>query len=522
MSRESELLSDQAHFDRAAQRRDERISDAASGISAGADREAMRRLRDHLEELRRLMGNAADAVAFGRADSDGVRLYIGRHLIRDGYGEPLVISWQAPAAAKFYRATPADPMGVTRKRTYDCDGNIIKDFADVLFGLGLEPQRFDEFLQRVLSRGRTGSMRDIVATIQAAQYDVIQAPIDQVLVIEGGPGTGKTAIALHRVSWMLAQADTRLSPQDVLVVGPSATFTRYIRNVLPVLGDSEVPVRHIGQLAPEVTHVGRAEEDRTAALKGDARMAGVLVRALESRVGTPEPVERLPGDVGFTSVPGVDIAAIITDCRERPLSYNERRAMFRERLGGLVAQRGRVRAQALANLVDRLWPPQSAAAFLHGLLGSRRRLEAAGVPELSAEEMMLLFRQGNARVAEEVWSAGDLHLLDELQHLIDGDTPTYRHIVVDEVQDLSPMQLRSVARRSATGALTVVGDIAQSTGWWARDDWADVTRHLPAKLPVTVDRLRYGYRVPRPAYEFAARLLPVAAPTTVAAAMVSA
>jgi hypothetical protein len=208
----------------------------------------------------------------------------------------LVVSWKADAAAPFYSATHADPLGVTRKRTYECQGNTIIDFADVVFGQ--QPERADEFLERVLAQGRTGSMRDIVATIQAAQYDIIRAPLDQVLVIAGGPGTGKTVIALHRVSWLLSREEARLRPGDVLVVGPNTTFTRYIRNVLPDLGDSDVPIRDIAQLAPEVTGVGRVEAPEVAALKGDARMAGMLARSLEARIGEPEPVERLPQSPG--------------------------------------------------------------------------------------------------------------------------------------------------------------------------------------------------------------------------------
>ncbi len=404
-------------------------------------------------------------------------------------------------------------MGVSRKRSFQCTDNKIIDLADVLFGI--EPEKVDEFLHRVLSRARTGTMQDIVATIQAAQYDVIRAPFDQVTVIEGGPGTGKTAIALHRVSWMLAREGMRLRAGDLLIVGPSPTFTRYIRDVLPSLGDSDVPIRDIDQLTPDVPNKGRQERTHVAALKGDARMAVVLARSLEARVGAPQPVERLRWDGRFVSIPGADITVLIDECRTLSLPYHDRRTHFSTRLAELVAQRnGRpVGASALANLLDRLWPPQSPAAFLRELLGSRRRLAAAADGTLTSEEVSLLYRQGAARVNDEVWSTSDLYLLDELHHLVTGDTATYRHIVVDEAQDLSPMQLRSVARRSATGSITVAGDIAQSTGLWARDEWGDLTQHLPAKLPVVIENLRYGYRVPRPAYELAAQLLPAAAPT---------
>src|SRR6266545_2068019 len=162
----------------------------------------------------------------------------------------------------------------------------------------------------------------------------------------------------------------------------------------------------------------------------------------------------------------------------------------------------------------------SAPAFLRGLLGSKARLAAAAAGELTAAEAALLHRRGADRLSREVWSAADLPLLDEAEDLLNGPPQRFRHIVVDEAQDLSPMQLRAVARRSVTGSLTVVGDLAQSTGAWARDSWDDVLRYLPARQPSTITALRYGYRVPRRVYDFAAAVLPVAAPGVAPATVV--
>jgi len=490
---------------------------------AGAARSLFRWARRRTEAI----GPPEEAVAWGRADdgSGEPPLYIGRQIITDEVRNVLVVNWQAPAAAAFYRASPADPHGLVRKRTFECDGNVIVDFQDVLFERLvteladlIDPQLLGE-----LARARDGAMRDIAATIHAAQYELIRAPLDQVLVIEGGPGTGKTAVALHRVSWLLFNHRDRLGPTDVLVVGPHPAFTRYIHRVLPDLGDTSVDQVDIGLLAPPVRR-GRVEPPEVRRVKGDARMADLLARALDARVGVPEPAERLLIDGRFVTLSAADVDAELATVRSAALPYAQRRQLLRERLLQLVRDRGasleRERFGPVDSLVERLWPQLTAAAFVRDLLGSRARLTAAAGHEFTAGEAARLHRRGADRLSNEVWSAADLPLLDEAEHLINGPPRQYGHIVVDEAQDLSPMQLRSVARRSSTGSLTVVGDLAQSTGPWARDSWDEVTRHLPAVLPHTLSSLRFGYRVPRQVYEFAARLLAVAAPGVLPAQVV--
>jgi DNA helicase IV len=508
-----ELAQEQAYFDAAARHRERKLATLADVARAGVHDASAAHLKRYAKVAAEAIGKADTAVAFGRIDDEaGESLYIGRHLLRDDDYEVLVVNWHAPAAAPYYEANRADPRGLRRKRTFECEGNAIRDYTDVLYAE--LAATVDEHLLRELARDRTGAMRDIVATIQAAQYDIIRAPIDRVLVIEGGPGTGKTAVALHRVSWLLFHHRDHLQANDVLVIGPHPTFIRYISEVLPDLGDAEVDLRDIGRLAPAVPR-GRPEPPEVERLKGEARMAGLLSRALEARVGTPEPAERLLLHGRFVTLPGVEVADVLATCQVAGLPYADRRQLLRARLVQLLRERtgtDPAGEDALTNLVERLWPLQSAPAFLRDLFGSRRRLRAAAGDDFETAELELLYRRGGDRVSEEVWAATDLPLLDELEHLIDGGARRYAHVVVDEAQDLSPMQLRSVARRSATGSLTVVGDLAQSTGPWARDDWQEVTRHLPSTHPVTLAPLRYGYRVPRQAYELAVRLLPVAAP----------
>jgi DNA helicase IV len=509
-ARATEIAEEQRYFDVAEEYWRRWLAERATLAESAADKAAARALKKLSKEQAATFDGSA-AVAVGRMDADdGETLYIGRQLIRDASNNVLVVSWQADAALPYHLASMAQPHGLTRKRTFRCEGNTILDFEDVTFGT--EPVEIDAALFAELARRRDGAMRDIVATIQAAQFDLIRAPFDQILVIEGGPGTGKTAIALHRVSWLLFH-NKGVRPTDVLVIGPSPAFMRYISQVLPALGDGDVPLMDIGQLGPEVAK-GRSEGSAVARLKGDARMAGLIARGLNARIGVPEAAERLQIGTRYVNLPGSDIKDVLEACRAEPGSYAERRRLFRQRLIDLVAYRLEAdpgNSASVENLVERLWPRLSATAFLRDLLGSRARLATAAAGELGTDDIALLFRRGAERLTQEVWSAADLPLLDEAEALLNGSQTRYAHVVVDEVQDLSPMQLRSIARRSRTGSLTVVGDLAQATGPWAADSWDQVVTHLPDRT-VTMTHLVYGYRVPEQVLEFASRLLPIAAP----------
>jgi DNA helicase IV len=514
----TEIAKEQEFFDLAEKHRERLRSAAEETPEAAAHPAAAKALRRDAQRRRESVGPPDEAVAIGRIDSESGEIhYIGKHLITDEAHEPLVISWKSPAAEPFYRASQADRMRLVRKRTFECTGNRIDDFAEVIYA-SLESGQAgpDADLLRELGRGRTGRLKEIVQTIQDAQFELIRAPLDQILVIEGGPGTGKTAIALHRVSWLLYHHRDRLRAEDILVVGPHPTFTRYISSVLPSLGEEDVSQMDIAQLAPQVRR-GRREVEQVSRLKGDLRMANLLARAIEARIGGPEPVERLQVDGRFITLPGVEIADAVAISQQAAGPYGQRRQVLRDRLVQLLANRGiTTTAGAMENLLGRLWPQLTAAAFLRDLFGSRERLLAAAGDEFSIPEIQLLRRRASDRLSEEVWTRDDLPLLDEAEYLINGAPRRYAHIVVDEVQDLSPMQLRSIARRSLTGSLTVVGDLAQSTGAWARDTWPEVLAHLPNALPHTVAHLRYGYRVPREVFDFTAPLLQVAAPDTIA------
>ncbi|WP_328423964.1 UvrD-helicase domain-containing protein [Micromonospora sp. NBC_00389] len=521
-----ELSREQKYFDAAWDHRERMRTTLGLAAGAAANSGAAARIRQDTQARLNRIGGSDEPVAFGRMDyEDGEVFYIGHHAIFDDHAELLVMNWQAPAAARYYEASHADPFGLRLKRNFECSSNTITSFSDTVFAqlaadvAELEAHEdVDDALLADLNSNRTGTMQDIVRTIQAAQFDLIRAPMDQLLVIQGGPGTGKTAVALHRVSWLLFNSQGRLSAQDVLIIGPSPTFTRYTRTVLPSLGDTSIEQRDINQLHPPVKR-GRREDPEVVRLKGDGRMAGLVRRALYARVGPPEGQHWVEAQIEGRPVPiaAEELKPLIARCRASAGTYSERRHLFRDLLTDLVSPRVRVNPQrlrtALDPVMDRLWPSFTAASFLRELYGSRDRLMGAAGDEFTAREVSLLHRRPADRLSEETWSDADLSVLDEAEHLINSVEARFTHIVVDEAQDLSPMQLRAIARRSANGSMTIVGDVAQSTGHWARDDWDELLDHLPADLPQVRQELRYGYRVPRQVFELAAQLLPLAAPT---------
>lgn len=535
MTEVDELDAEQSYFDRAQEAREQRrhaVGDVAAGMAHPRQGVAGRR---HADKVREMLGEPDDAVALGRLDlvDDEEPIYIGKHLIRDEAGDVLVVNWQAPVAKAFHKATVRDDLGARRKRVFECKKNKIIDFQDLVFRelrsqidqLGIDtPQPFDDALLKDLDRSRSGEMQDIVKTIQAAQYDLMEADLDQILVVQGGPGTGKTVVALHRVSWLLFNHQDVLGPEDVLVVGPSKTFVRYIKQVLPSLGDEQVDQRDLTELGPRVS-LRREEPSAVLRVKGDLKMRTVLDRALSDRVLTPsDDLEvRTPNRVMVLSKGGV--AQRIEELRGQP--YSTGRTQLREwAKRNLETKYGETPpAEALNQAIDRVWPQLSPPALLQDLLGSQDRLLRAAGEELTAREVNLLYRQSSSRLGDEAWSVGDVPLLDHLEAAMGGgEQRRYRHVVVDEAQDLTPMQLASLARRLTHPSMTLLGDIAQSTGAWTRDSWHELLIQLTALAPgeatSVVRELEFGYRVPKQVYELAARLLEVIAPEVAAPTVV--
>ena len=523
MASTDDIQREQEYFDTAAEARERMRSATDAAPSAAAHQGAATGIRKQADRYLAALGGPDDAVAVGRFDpEDDEPMYVGVHAIFSTDGDPLVINWQVPAAEPYFKATVADPLGLTRKRQFATDGNQILNFEDLLFDELADQIEVldgapvvDDALLGELDRSRTGEMHQIVQTIQAAQFDIIQHPLDRVLVVQGGPGTGKTVVALHRVSWLLYNFRAELTPQDVLILGPSRPFIRYIRGVLPSLGDQDVSQTEVTSLGPSVRR-GREESAEVTRLKGDARLADLLARAVRERVRVPVGnIEQQVGARRFV-VSGEEVQAEVE--RVRGSTYSDGRVQLRAWLVARATRDLRMSdeavRQSIEQLLERLWPQHTPQSFLQELYASRDRLLQAAGDDFTAREVQLLQRTSSRGLRDEVWSDADMTVLDELNTLIGTEAVrTYRLIVVDEAQDLSPMQLRAIRRRSSGGAMTLLGDIAQSTGPWARDGWDDLLEQLPADLPHIVEELRYGYRVPREVYAVGARVLPVAAPT---------
>ena len=480
-----------------------------------------------------VLGESARPLLFGRIDETaGPSWHIGRRHVEDDLGDPVVVDWRAPVSMPFYRARVEGALGLQRRRQVMVDRRRVVAVADDLFGqvpgeLSGTRLRGGDALLAELERARTGEMLDIVATIQAEQDEIIRAPLAQRLSVQGGPGTGKTAVGLHRAAFLLYNHPA-LARDGVLVLGPSRAFLRYIAQVLPSLGEEAVVQSTVSDLAPR--RAVRAQDAlEVRRLKGDPRMAALLAAALQHRrrPALEDVVVRARSARCVLQAEELnDLSASIT---ARPAPYKAGRLALRSRLIGLARQKlraaGRLEADepwfdrelpssdSFKDLLDHLWPSVSPAALVSELFTSAERLELAARGVLSESEWRSLLRAKGKGTGAQGWAADDLPLLDEAEFLINGRTRTYGHVVVDEAQDLSPMQFRMVARRAPTGSLTVLGDLAQATGAWSYDSWDEIGAHLPTAAPTRHDELTLGYRAPGQILELASKLLSVAAPT---------
>ena len=516
---------------------------------------------DLLHALRRRVAALTDGgrpLCFGRIDLDGGEVFhVGRRHVENAAGDPVVVEWRAPVAVPFYRASPRDPLGLTRRRQFMLDGRRIHSMADDLFGEGSTGEvprlRGGDALLAELERSRGAEMLDIVATIQAEQDEVIRAPLEGVLVVQGGPGSGKTAVGLHRAAFLLYDEET-LARQGVLVLGPNRLFLRYIAQVLPSLGEEAVVQTTVRDLAAGIRVV--ADDDPEAErVKGDVRMAAVLARALEVGRRPLEADLSVPVGLRRLLLPAAEANGQAADVAARRLPYETGRAVLRDGLQAAVvarhppagpeemerAERAIRGSPVVAAALDRLWPSVSPAALVRSLVTRKVALgraahdiltpaEQAAVrrapvptepleiraaqPVLPAWELRRPSRPAKPR-RREPWTAADIALLDEATALVTGETRAYGHVVVDEAQDLSPMQLRMVGRRATSGSVTVLGDLAQASGAWAPASWEEVIEHLPTPGGSRVVELRLGYRSPADVIALASRLLAVAAPGVV-------
>jgi DNA helicase IV len=493
--------------------------DAFSSESLGAARG---------RRLKALADDPAVPPFFGRIDRspdgerpDGESFHVGRRHIRDRAGDPLVIDWRAPMSRSFYRATPAEPMGVRRRRRFGFAAGTLTSYEDEQLVAGADVAAVESrILLEEIERPRVGPMRDIVATIQPDQDDLVRAGLDDSICVQGAPGTGKTAVGLHRAAYLLYTYPERLRRSGVLVVGPNRAFLRYIGEVLPALGEIGVTQTTVDDLLAPVA-VRSVDAPEVATLKGDARLAEVLRRAVLRQVR--KPVDGVVVIVGTRRyrIPPEWLRRYVDDLRRGDIPY----ATARERLRFHVAEDVRrqreaaggapsdaetaqvARSPAVREFVDAVWPAVDPAVLLYELLSDRAALAAAARGLLDEDEQELLLWPKAPRSARSArWSAPDAVLVDEIAGLL-ARPESYGHVVLDEAQDLSAMQCRGIARRCPLGSVTVLGDLAQGTTPWSASDWRVTLAHL-GKAGARVEPLTRGYRVPADVIAFANPLLP--------------
>jgi DNA helicase IV len=504
-------------------------------------RAALGRMRDRTLSLDAVGGNAvsdaylaatlyhrAESLAddpdtplfFGRIDTADESLHIGRRHVGDENGDPVVVDWRADVSRPFYRATRREPMGVRLRRRFGFVGGKITAYEDEHLTDRSERDRRSRILVREIERPRVGPMRDIVATIQPEQDDIVRAALADTVCVQGAPGTGKTAVGLHRAAYLLYAHRDRLARSGVLVVGPNRSFLSYIGAVLPALGELQVRQVTLDELVGQVRIRGHDSDD-VALLKGDARMAEVLRRAVWSNLRQPTEALLVPRGSRRWRVPAHAVADILSALQARGVRYGAGRSMFPQQLAHAVllqmeaagdapddrVQDAVARSRPVRAYADAIWPAVDPARTVLKVLTDRDALAAAADGVLDDREQRLLqWRVGPRGTATASWSLADAVLIDEVHDLMER-TPSVGHVVLDEAQDLSPMQLRAVGRRCTTGSATVLGDLAQGTTPWAISSWESCLSRL-GKPDGVVEVLDRGYRVPSSVLEFATRLLP--------------
>ncbi|MET9832865.1 AAA family ATPase [Streptomyces sp. NPDC006385] len=528
-----ELARERAHHDRCrtaltalVEGAQEHVVTGEDVSASGADAEVLGyRLRSRAKEMREL---PEGPLFFGRlefADTERQALHIGRLRINEHPADPpLVVDWRAPASRAFYQASVHDPQGVAVRRRFGWAPGSRGDSADLT---GLEDEHLDrgesrasEIVAREIERPRVGPMRDIAATIQPEQDDLVRGDLGVSVCVQGAPGTGKTAVGLHRAAYLLYTHPQRIQRGGLLILGPHRTFLTYISQVLPALG--ETGVRQC-TLRDEIARhpVAGTDDERAAGLKHDVRMAQVLRRALYAGVGAEGADAVVVPDGSYRwRVPEDELLRIVEGVRgeEPPYAVGRERVRTRvvrhiqaqaERRAGPRSNawvRRISRARAVGAYVDAVWPRVRPEEVVTQLLSDPALLEQSARGLLDADEQKALLWAKPPRSWKSArWSAADLVLLDEVAGLIEHPQG-YGHVVVDEAQDLSPMECRAIARRAPFGSLTVLGDLAQGTTPWAARSWETVLRHL-GKPDAVVVPLTTGFRVPGAVLSLANRLL---------------
>ncbi|MFF2187207.1 HelD family protein [Streptomyces sp. NPDC058155] len=460
--------------------------------------------------------------------AEGERFYIGRRHVHDADGDPMVIDWRAPVSQPFYRASKKNPLDVGLRRRFGYTAGELTAYEDEHLSDPTEAAHSSKLLQAEIERPRVGPMRDIVATIQPEQDEIVRSGLGGSVCVQGGPGTGKTAVGLHRVAYLLYAHRERLARTGTLVIGPNASFLHYIEQVLPALGELEVKQATVDELVasgPGQVRVLGADSAATAVVKGDARMARVLRRAVRSHVTLPtEPVMVVRGSRRWR-LSAYELEELVRELLDRDIRYGAAHDALPQRIAHAVlvqmersgeapddrVQDAVARNPAVKAAVKAMWPAVDPAKLVLRLLSDADFLAEHAQGLLTDDEQkVLLWTKPPRSLKTAKWSSADAVLIDEANDLV-SRTHSLGHVVLDEAQDLSPMQYRAVGRRCSTGSATVLGDLAQGTTPWATASWAEALEHL-GKPEAVVEELTAGFRVPREVIAYASRLLPAISP----------
>ena len=451
------------------------------------------------------------SLVFGRIDQYGEddtaeSFYIGRIAVWDEKQDPITVDWRAPISEPFYRATGREAMGLTRRRHFASRGKKLLGIEDEFFGEDIIDDSDAPYfkgrmtLAATMEQARTGRLGDIIATIQGEQDEIIRAPLAGPLVVQGGPGTGKTVVALHRAAYLLYTHRFPLEGQGVLVVGPNRVFLTYIEQVLPSLGEAGVHLAVLGDLVHRVKVRGYDSED-VARIKGNAEMRNVIRSAIRDRE-RPLKKDLLIGyGLQRLRLRVEESALIISEAKRRYKHHNAARSYVKNAVFEALAASSRSSdlnpTKLMADLgnvieireaMEWMWPTLTPEHLIHDLFGSKALLKSAARNIFAEAEILKLYRERSDHASSVIWTKEDAPILDE-------------------AQDLSPMEIRMLDRRSLNGSFTLVGDMAQATGAWAKDDWNEILNGLSSLKEPRFSYLTVGYRLPQPTMDVASRVL---------------